>query len=79
MLPPGSDLEEPLPARAEDLDELETEAAAAATTDLDTRTTRELVELMNAEDSTVPTAVRGAAAAIAALVDEIADRVRAGG
>ncbi len=59
--------------------ELGTEARDAAGADLDLRSTIELVELMNAEDSTVPAAVSAAASAIAALVDEVAARVGTGG
>jgi N-acetylmuramic acid 6-phosphate etherase len=47
--------------------------------DLDLRSTRELVELMNDEDATVAAAVRGAAAQLAAAVDSIAGRLRGGG
>ena len=60
-------------------DELGTEARDAAGADLDLRTTLELVELMNAEDATVAPAVAGAAASIAALVDDVAARLDAGG
>jgi N-acetylmuramic acid 6-phosphate etherase len=61
------------------LDELVTEAANAATDDLDLRSTRDLVELVNAEDATVPGAVAAAAAEIAAAVDAIVARLEAGG
>src|SRR5207249_9123332 len=44
------------------LDNLATEAWNADGADLDLRSTRELVELMNAEDARVPAAVAGAAA-----------------
>ena len=43
--------------RSMDRDELVTEARAAEGVDLDLRSTRELVELMNREDSSVPPAV----------------------
>jgi N-acetylmuramic acid 6-phosphate etherase len=79
MLPPGSRLEDTTPASGEDLDALETEAELDAGLDLDTRSTRELVGLMSSEDSTVPGAVRAAADEIAALVDAVAGRLRAGG
>ena len=48
------------------LDELVTEARNPDGSDLDLRSTRELVELMSAEDSSVPAAVAQASAAIAA-------------
>ncbi|HET7760627.1 MAG TPA: N-acetylmuramic acid 6-phosphate etherase [Gaiellaceae bacterium] len=41
--------------------------------------TQELVELMNAEDATVPAAVGAAAGAIAAALDAIVERLAAGG
>src|SRR5262249_31402889 len=47
--------------------------------DLDLRTTVELVELMNAEDSVVPGAVAEAREAIAAAVDAIASGLQGGG
>src|SRR5947207_7839612 len=47
--------------------------------DLDLRTTRELVELMNREDATVPTVVGAAAQQIAAVVDEVVARLARGG
>jgi N-acetylmuramic acid 6-phosphate etherase len=60
-------------------DRLGTEARDAAGADLDLRSTAELVELMNAEDATVPAAVAEAAPAIAALVDDVAARLALGG
>ncbi len=60
-------------------DQLGTEARDAAGADLDLRSTRELVELMNAEDATVPTAVAGAWAGITALIDAVVARLRQGG
>src|SRR5262245_32902906 len=65
--------------RQASLDELTTEAWNAAGADLDLRPTSELVELMNAEDATVPAAVAAAAESIAAAVDEIAARLLRGG
>jgi N-acetylmuramic acid 6-phosphate etherase len=47
--------------------------------DLDLRSTRELVELMNREDATVPAVVGSAAEQIAAVVDEVAARLERGG
>lgn len=79
MLPPGSRLEDTTPAAGEDLDGLETEAALDSGLDLDARSTRDLVERMSTADSTVPGAVRAAADEIAALVDAVAERLRAGG
>ena len=60
-------------------DQLGTEARDAAGADLDLRSTLELVELMNAEDATVPAAVAGAAPAVAALIDDVAQRLAGGG
>jgi N-acetylmuramic acid 6-phosphate etherase len=60
-------------------DQLGTEARDAAGADLDLRSTRELVELMNAEDATVPAAVAGASAGIAALIDAVVARLRRDG
>ena len=60
-------------------DRLGTEARDAAGADVDLRSTAELVDLMNAEDATVPAAVADAAAAIAALVDDVAARLALGG
>ncbi len=62
-----------------DRDESVTEARASEAADLDLRTTLELVELMNREDATVPGAVAGARADIAAVVDEIVERLGRGG
>ncbi len=61
------------------LDELATEAWDADGADLDLRSTDELVELMNAEDASVPTAVAGATDAIAAAIDAVAARLQSGG
>jgi N-acetylglucosamine-6-phosphate deacetylase len=60
-------------------DELGTEARDAAGADLDLRSTLELVELMNAQDATVPGAVAAAAPAVGALIDEVAPRLVRGG
>src|SRR5215510_9872087 len=65
--------------RQASLDELTTEAWNAAGADLDLRPTIELVELMNAEDATVPAAVSAAADAIADATDAIAERLQRGG
>jgi N-acetylmuramic acid 6-phosphate etherase len=61
------------------LDDLVTEATNAAATELDLRPTLELVELMNAEDATVPAAVARVGPEIASAVDAIVERLRAGG
>ncbi len=61
------------------LDSLATEAWNADAADLDLRETRDLVELMCAEDAKVPTLVAEAAGSIAAAVDAIASRLVAGG
>jgi len=61
------------------LDELITEAVGQNGRDLDLRPTRELVELMNREDATVPAAVANAASEVAALIDAIVERLRRGG
>ncbi len=60
-------------------DRLGTEARDANGADLDLRSTAELVELMNAEDATVPVAVGAAASAVATLVDAVAARLALGG
>src|SRR5512132_3914774 len=62
-----------------ELDELVTEARGAATGDLDLRSTRELVDLMNEQDATVAAAVASAGADLAAAVDAISARLAAGG
>jgi N-acetylmuramic acid 6-phosphate etherase len=61
------------------LDELPTEAWDPEGADLDLRSTRELVDLMNAQDAAVPAAVAGAAGAVAAAIDAIAARLASGG
>jgi N-acetylmuramic acid 6-phosphate etherase len=60
-------------------EQLGTEARDAAGADLDLRSTAELVELMNEEDATVPTAVGGAGGALAAVIDDVAARLASGG
>ena len=60
-------------------DELITETGGDASAGYERRDTAELVELMNAFDSTVPTAVAAASASISAAVDAITDRLRTGG
>jgi N-acetylmuramic acid 6-phosphate etherase len=59
--------------------ELITEAGSDPHAGYESRPTSELVRLLNAEDASVPEAVRAAAPAIADTIDAIADRMRAGG
>jgi N-acetylmuramic acid 6-phosphate etherase len=61
------------------LDELVTEARAAAGADHDLRSTAELVELMNRADAEVPAAVDAARPQIAAAIDAIVARLASGG
>ena len=61
-----------------ELDLLVTEARGAAD-DYDLRSTRELVELMNAGDRAVPAVVGAAAGAIAAAIEAIVERLQGGG
>ncbi|MGH3071681.1 MAG: N-acetylmuramic acid 6-phosphate etherase [Gaiellaceae bacterium] len=56
-----------------------TEAREAGLADIDLRSTLELVELINDEDARVAPAVRDAAAALAAAVDAIVERLERGG
>jgi N-acetylmuramic acid 6-phosphate etherase len=56
-----------------------TEAARPDLADLDLRSTRDLVRLLNEEDSTVPAAVAGAGDALAAAIDAIVERMGRGG
>jgi N-acetylmuramic acid 6-phosphate etherase len=60
------------------LDELITEARAERP-DYDLSSTAELVALMNREDATVPAAVAAIAADLAAGIDALVERLRAGG
>src|SRR5213592_959459 len=62
-----------------DRDELVTEARAAGGADLDLRSTRELVDLMSREDALVPAAVAAAGEQIAAVVNELVERLSRGG
>jgi N-acetylmuramic acid 6-phosphate etherase len=61
------------------MDHLETEARNPASTRLDELTALEIVRLMNAEDGQVAAAVATQAEAVARAVEDIADRLRAGG
>jgi N-acetylmuramic acid 6-phosphate etherase len=56
-----------------------TEAAHPDLADLDLRSTRDLVRLLNDEDRTVPAAVAEAGDALAAAIDAIVERMRRGG
>jgi N-acetylmuramic acid 6-phosphate etherase len=60
-------------------DELITETGSDPTAGYESRGTAELVELVNAFDSTVPEAVAAASSSIAAAIDAIAERMRGGG
>jgi N-acetylmuramic acid 6-phosphate etherase len=62
-----------------DLSQATTEARNPASADLDRLTPLELVRLMNAEDATVAAAVASQACAIAAAIERITARLRAGG
>lgn len=61
------------------LDDLVTEAADSGASDLDLRSTRELVAVMNREDATVPAVVAAAGDHISAAVDAIVERLAGGG
>lgn len=61
------------------IENLATEAWNPAAADLDLRSTIDLVQLMNDEDARVPAAVARARVAIAGAVDEVAERLAAGG
>jgi N-acetylmuramic acid 6-phosphate etherase len=63
---------------SESLDELVTESRRA-NADYSTRSTPALVELMNAEDATVPAVVGSAAPAIAVAIDAVVERLERGG
>jgi N-acetylmuramic acid 6-phosphate etherase len=65
--------------RSMERDRLVTETRTEGGADLDLRSTRELVELMNREDATVPAAVAGATDEIAAVVDGLVERLGRGG
>jgi N-acetylmuramic acid 6-phosphate etherase len=56
-----------------------TEAARADFADLDLRSTRDLVRLLNEADATVPDAVGAAGDALADAIDAIVERLRRGG
>jgi N-acetylmuramic acid 6-phosphate etherase len=73
----ASSLDEP--RKAAGFDELATEAGSEPSADYDLRATHELVELMNAEDATVPAAVAEATDQIASAIDAIAERLARGG
>ena len=56
-----------------------TEAARPDLADLDLRSTRDLVRLLNEEDATVPAAVAAAGDELSAAIDAIVERMRGGG
>jgi N-acetylmuramic acid 6-phosphate etherase len=56
-----------------------TEASRPELADLDLRSTRDIVRLLNEADATVPVAVAEAGDELAAAIDSIADRMRRGG
>jgi N-acetylmuramic acid 6-phosphate etherase len=56
-----------------------TEVAVEAYADLDLRSTQELVELLNEEDATVPSAVRAALPTLAVAIDAVVERLERGG
>src|SRR5207244_8356439 len=56
-----------------------TEATRADLADLDLRSTRDLVRLLNEEDANVPPAVADAGDELAAAIDAIVERMRRGG
>ncbi|HEX6921440.1 MAG TPA: N-acetylmuramic acid 6-phosphate etherase [Actinomycetes bacterium] len=62
-----------------DLTTLVTEGWRPEWSDIDTRSTLDLVRLMNAEDARVPAAVASAAAALAAAIDGVVERLEGGG
>lgn len=63
----------------EDFGRLTTEAHRGDLSDLDRRSTAEIVRLMSEEAASVPAAVSGAAAGISAAVDAITERLSGGG
>lgn len=60
-------------------DERVTEAGGDPTAGYETRTTLDLVRLVNETDAAVPAAVAAAASAVAATIDAVASRMRSGG
>jgi N-acetylmuramic acid 6-phosphate etherase len=56
-----------------------TEGHVSGRSDIDLRSTTDLVELINDEDGTVPVAVREASAQLAAAIDAIVERLERGG
>ncbi len=79
MSPPTSGAGDSPRVGATNLGGLTTEAGSQAATDYDLRSTIELVELMNSEDTIVPDAVRGVAGEIAATIDAVSARLAGGG
>jgi N-acetylmuramic acid 6-phosphate etherase len=72
-------LDESLDVDDAGLDGLATEAGSTPAADYERRTTRELVDLMNAGDATVPAVVSAATREIAGAIDAIADSLQRGG
>jgi N-acetylmuramic acid 6-phosphate etherase len=62
-----------------DLDTLATEAGGDALSDFESLSTRALLDLMGAQDASVPAAVASVAGPLAELVDAVAERLRRGG
>ncbi|MFU8947437.1 N-acetylmuramic acid 6-phosphate etherase [Mycetocola zhadangensis] len=62
-----------------ELSRLSTETVNESLRDLDSRSTADMVTAMNAEDRSVPDAVADIAPAIAAAIDDIVERLTAGG
>ena len=56
-----------------------TEGHVSGRSDIDLRSTADLVELINDEDATVPLAVRSASLPLAAAIDAIVERLERGG
>ncbi|MDQ7054937.1 MAG: N-acetylmuramic acid 6-phosphate etherase [candidate division KSB1 bacterium] len=63
----------------EELKSLVTEASNPNTAEIDTKSTREILQLINAEDAKVPEAVRKEIPYIAQAVDLLVERFKAGG
>ncbi len=63
----------------DDLSRLTTEQPNPASVGIDTKTTLEILRIINGEDATVPQAVRAVIPEVATLVDILADRLKRGG
>jgi len=62
-----------------DLSKLTTERENPASFDIDSKSTREILEIINSEDKKVPFAVEKALGCISALVDDVVESFRKGG